>query len=69
MKSIKELSKENIPIILDEPFAYFDDNRLSNILKYLKSNFSDNQIIIFTCSNREEKILNDLRISYNINKL
>lgn len=69
LSALNEITNESIPIILDEAFAYFDDNRLSNILKYLKSNFSDNQIIIFTCSNREEKILNDLGISYNINKL
>jgi len=51
-----------MPIILDEAFAYFDDERLSNILKYIKSNFSNNQIIIFTCSNREIQILEKLNI-------
>ena len=29
------LSEEKMPIILDEAFAYYDDNRLENILKYL----------------------------------
>ncbi len=33
----KEISKENIPIILDEGFAYFDNERLENIIKYLDS--------------------------------
>ena len=31
----KELCKESMPIILDEAFAYYDEERLENILKYL----------------------------------
>ncbi len=27
---IKDLSSETLPIILDEAFAYFDDERLTN---------------------------------------
>ena len=69
LSALNEITDETMPIILDEAFAYFDDERLSNILKYIKNNFSENQIIIFTCSKREEKILNDLEIPYNINKL
>ena len=46
---INELSKENIPIILDEPFAYFDDNRIAKVIEAL--NQLDNQVIIFTCTN------------------
>ena len=69
LSALNEITDESMPIILDEAFAYFDDERLANILKYIKNNFSKNQIIIFTCSNREEKILNDLEISYQINKL
>ena len=51
LSALEEISTETMPIILDEAFAYFDDERLSNILKYIKSNFSNNQIIIFTSSN------------------
>ena len=32
----KEISEETMPIILDEAFAYYDEKRLENILKYLK---------------------------------
>lgn len=63
---LDEISNENIPIILDETFAYFDNNRLKNILYYLQDNNYDNQIIIFTCTNREEEILNELKIEYNL---
>lgn len=60
-----EISKEKLPIILDEAFAYYDDNRLKNILKYISTENKDRQIIIFTCTNREKKILDELNISYN----
>ena len=62
---VKELTQEIMPIILDEAFAYYDDERLENILKYINTEFSNSQIIIFTCTNREKDILNKLKIHYN----
>ena len=64
---VKELSKENIPIILDEPFAYFDDNRIAKVLESL--NKIDNQVIIFSCSNREKEIIEKLGLEYSYIKL
>lgn len=66
LATIKELSDENMPIILDESFAYYDNERLNNILRYLHTNYKNNQIIIFTCSNREKEILeeNDIKYQY-----
>ena len=66
---IKEISKEDMPIILDEAFAYYDNNRLENIFNYLNEEFKDNQIIIFTCTNREKEILDKLNIKYNLEKI
>lgn len=60
-----EVAKEELPIILDEAFAYYDEERLENILSYLNNNFKENQIIIFTCSNREANVMNKLGIDYN----
>ena len=60
-----EVSNENMPIILDEAFAYYDDERLENILKYLADNYSDKQIIILTCTNREETIFDKLGFQFN----
>ena len=60
----KELSEETMPIILDEAFAYYDDDRLTNILKYINEEFRKHQIIIFTCTNRERDILENLKIDY-----
>ena len=66
LSTIKELTEENMPIILDETFAYYDDERLKNILDYLNNNFKNNQIIIFTCSKREKEILDEIGIKYNL---
>ena len=65
LSGIKEVSKESVPIILDEAFAYFDNKRLLNIINYLNEHYSENQIIIFTCSNREKEVLEKLNIEYN----
>ena len=65
LSATKEITEETIPIILDESFAYFDNQRLENVIKYLDSNYN-NQIIIFTCTNREKEILDKLNIEYNL---
>ena len=64
--AISELSEESMPIILDEAFAYYDEERLKNILTYINKEYKNNQIIIFTCTNREIEILNKEEIKYNI---
>ncbi len=65
----EELSKEKMPIILDEAFAYYDTERLKNILIYLSEKFKEHQIILFTCTDRETKLLNELKIPYDLNIL
>lgn len=62
--AIKELTEEKMPIILDEAFAYYDEERLCNILKYISEEFKNHQIIIFTCTNREREILERLKLQY-----
>ena len=64
---IDEISKEKMPIILDEAFAYYDDERLANVLKFLIN--IDNQLIIFSCTNREKEILKKLNVKYNLIEL
>ena len=63
---LDEISKEKMPIILDEPFAYFDDERLENSLLFLNEKSSEHQIILFTCTEREKQILDKLNIKYNL---
>ena len=65
ISSINELTKENMPIILDETFAFFDSERLENVLKFLDREYKDRQILILTCTNREIEALEKLGLKYN----
>lgn len=66
LASIEEITEETMPIILDEAFAYYDNERLKNILEYMSKEYKNRQIIIFTCTDREKSILNSLEIDYNL---
>ena len=65
LSMIEDLSKESMPIILDETFAYFDDERLENVLKYIDDKFKNHQVILLTCTKREKDILDKNLILYN----
>lgn len=69
ISAMSEISKETMPIILDESFAYYDTQRLENILKYLNNNYKNNQILIFSCSHREKEIMDKLKVEYNFIEL
>ena len=69
LSAMNEITEETMPIIMDETFAYFDNERLENILKYLNESAKNRQIIIFTCSNREKELLEKNGIKYNHIKL
>ena len=69
LSMIDEISNEKMPIILDEAFAYFDDERLKNCLIFLAEKSKEHQIIILTCSNREKQILDSINIKYNLVEL
>ena len=58
-----------MPIMLDEAFAYYDDERLENILKFLNDNMNEHQVIIFTCTQREKRVLDKLNMEYNLVEL
>lgn len=66
LSMVEDLSNEKMPIILDEAFAYYDNERLKNVLKYILDKFKKRQIIIFTCTNREKEILDNLETKYNL---
>lgn len=51
--------EKNLPLILDEPFAMYDDARTRAALKWL--NGCGRQVILFTCQNREEAFLKEIR--------
>lgn len=53
------------PLFLDEAFAYYDDERLENVLNVLADMSKNNQIFIMTCTEREKEFLKKMNINYN----
>ncbi len=66
LSMVEELSEEKMPIILDEVFAYYDDERLKNALVFLNEKCKNHQILIFSCTNREKEMLEELQLKFNI---
>jgi len=56
--------KETLPLIIDEAFVQYDDERLLNTLSLLAELAETRQIIIFTCQKREMDMLNRLNASF-----
>lgn len=53
-----------MPILIDDGFALYDDNRAISALRYLEGQ-RKGQVILFTCHNREKTILDKLNINYH----
>lgn len=66
LSMVEELSSQKMPIILDECFAFYDTERLKNVLRYLATRFKEHQIILFTCTNREQEALEKIGIEFNL---
>lgn len=56
--------EEHMPLILDDAFAFYDDERLKNLMDWLVKNYKG-QIIFFTCHRRETDLLEELGYDYN----
>lgn len=65
LSMVSEISEEKLPIILDESFAYFDDDRMKNVMQFIVENYKNRQIILLTCTKREEQCLEMLGVNYN----
>ncbi len=52
-----------IPLVLDDSFAQYDDERLLTALRFLAENYHG-QIVIFTCQSREERVLEGTGIEH-----
>ena len=61
-------NKEALPLIFDDCFAMYDNERLNGALKFLYKNV-DSQIIIFTCHTREESALKSNKAKFNYIKI
>jgi DNA repair protein SbcC/Rad50 len=55
---------EEVPVILDDAFVQYDDNRLNNALDLI-INYDFKQLIIFTCQKREKEGFIDKKINFN----
>ena len=60
------LIDDKMPILLDDTFALYDDERIRTALKEL---IDLEQVIIFTCHKREEEILEEIGLSYKLIEL
>lgn len=56
---------DEMPLIFDDSFVLYDDDRLKTALKWLASSF-DGQIIIFTCHQREAQMLTANQVEYHL---
>lgn len=45
--------KESVPIIIDEAFAYYDEDRIKSTFDLLNEIARDKQILVFTCKEKE----------------
>lgn len=62
----KIITDKNIPLVLDSHFDSYDEKRLKNTLELLKD---EEQVLIFTSTDREMKILDKYNMAYNLIKL
>ena len=62
----KIISDKEIPLVLDSHFDSYDDKRLSESLKMLES---QQQVLIFTSTNREKEILDKNNMTYKLIKI
>lgn len=62
--SISELISTEAPLILDDHFLQYDDERMQATLKFLAS--TERQILIFSATNREKNIMDRENIDYKL---
>ncbi|MGN9165919.1 ATP-binding protein [Tissierellaceae bacterium HCP3S3_D8] len=66
---IDSIKNQRLPLILDDCFIQYDDNRLKNMIKFLVDESQRRQIILFTCHRRENEILKDMDVDFNLIEL
>ena len=61
--------EESMPLILDDSFAFYDDQRLERTLRWLGERSGFPQILLFTCHHREAEILSRAGIPFTFHQL
>jgi len=60
MAALDILYGNDLPVILDDTFAYYDDDRLAATLSWLGTHIG--QVILFSCQDRELRLINENKI-------
>ncbi len=58
MGALNLLYEEEVPVILDDAFVYYDEKRLKSVLKWLSE--QPRQVIMFSCQTREKQLVDSL---------
>ena len=58
-----------LPLILDDAFARYDEERLGKILDLLRQEASSRQILIFSCQTREKDMLTQKKAVFHYSEL
>lgn len=53
-----------LPLILDDTFVQYDDERLASVLEYLLDYAKEHQVLLFTCHRREAEMLQGKEFNY-----
>ena len=57
---------DQMPLIFDDSFVQYDDDRLRTALKWISRAYQDHQIIIFTCHQREAQMMTANQIPFQL---
>ena len=58
-------AKARLPLIFDDSFAMYDEQRLASALQYI-TEIHHGQILLFTCHTREQRILESENVKFNL---
>jgi uncharacterized protein YhaN len=56
------LGKDEVPLLLDDSFALYDENRVKSALNKITDR---NQIILFSCHKREKNLLEEMGVPFH----
>ena len=58
-------AETRLPLIFDDSFAMYDEQRLASALRYI-TEIHHGQILLFTCHTREQRILENEDVKFNL---
>ncbi len=64
--ALADMFAPGLPLMFDDSFITYDESRLENIIRILYNVSSDRQVILFSCTQREKEILDEMDIDYNL---